>query len=943
MKPTLSSLVARLRSPEPAEETWAAYAELAPADREAVVRALKAELDHLVRNRPSEAVPLARVLVRCATGNEELEALALRGLGTAQHFSGDGKGAVQSFRRACELYESSGCELEAATVRRSLVDIHQTLGQVSEALEVGHAARGVLQRLGAERVLAQLEVNVGNVYMMRLDDYGRAREHYRTAREIFARIEDPVGLAFADLNLGVVEMNANRLTDSRSFFETAERGFEVAGMTLHVADARYHLAYLESRRGRFAKAIEGLRRVRERYRELEKPGGVPMCDLDLAEIFLRLDARLDSAEHAASARDGYAELGMEYELAKSEALWGQATLSLGQPEGAAAIRRAIDGFRDIGNEPMAGFLELQDLERGGDGGELVHRLRGLRGSLRARDCALLADLASLSLARALAGSDDASERREARSLLTALTSEPTRDPIDALVEAEAWQVLAHLHRREGERDEAREALEHAVARIDRSYLQVPGADRRLAFFRRPHNAFVELAWMRTAEGRPEAAREALRVIERGRMRSLRETRAHSGSENAEERDARERLEWLVSRRLDADLGSITGPADLRSAGPSTDELHDAQREFLRLRRIRRSEAGSGPDPDGEVVTSVADGEVALVYLAAREGLAALVVDGDKTRVARLPLDRAAADDLRDRFGFHAQRFELGGTYLEPRRRDVDRSLRHLLEELGERLLAPVYEHLVGRHVVVVTADPLHGLPFHAMRVGGRVLLADCTVSYALSLTHLAALRARSDDGRAERGPIHVCAEARPELPGAGAEAELLAELYGPRLVRASATDLTRGLREGRFASAALHLAGHGVFDTRHPELSALHAGSAVLFAEDLRLASVSIPLVTLSGCDTAVFGHRSGEELVGLPRAFLGAGCRATVGSLWALADADARRLMERFYRLLAGGEPVGRALNLVQRELASADQPLETWAPFCLFGDPSVRLPSFS
>jgi hypothetical protein len=70
-----------------------------------------------------------------------------------------------------------------------------------------------------------------------------------------------------------------------------------AGMGMLVADCYYNLAYLQSRRGRFERAIEGLEQARGTYQENLKPSGIPLCDLDLAEIHLRLDARQGTSRH----------------------------------------------------------------------------------------------------------------------------------------------------------------------------------------------------------------------------------------------------------------------------------------------------------------------------------------------------------------------------------------------------------------------------------------------------------------------------------------------------------------------------------------------------------------------------------------------------------------------------------------------------------------------
>jgi CHAT domain-containing protein len=58
-------------------------------------------------------------------------------------------------------------------------------------------------------------------------------------------------------------------------------------------------------------------------------------------------------------------------------------------------------------------------------------------------------------------------------------------------------------------------------------------------------------------------------------------------------------------------------------------------------------------------------------------------------------------------------------------------------------------------------------------------------------------------------------------------------------------------------------------------------------------------LVVLSGCDTALGKLSTGDELVGLTRAFIYAGTPSVVASLWNVDDSSTAQLMASFYRNL--------------------------------------------
>ena len=100
---------------------------------------------------------------------------------------------------------------------------------------------------------------------------------------------------------------------------------------------------------------------------------------------------------------------------------------------------------------------------------------------------------------------------------------------------------------------------------------------------------------------------------------------------------------------------------------------------------------------------------------------------------------------------------------------------------------------------------------------------------------------------------------------------------------------------------------------------------------------------TLSACQTGRTVVGGGDELLGLMRAFLGAGAASLVLSLWAVEDRSTARLMESFYGRLARGQSKSEALRAAQLEFIQSDAGAENgsythpyyWAPFFLVGDP--------
>jgi CHAT domain-containing protein len=100
-------------------------------------------------------------------------------------------------------------------------------------------------------------------------------------------------------------------------------------------------------------------------------------------------------------------------------------------------------------------------------------------------------------------------------------------------------------------------------------------------------------------------------------------------------------------------------------------------------------------------------------------------------------------------------------------------------------------------------------------------------------------------------------------------------------------------------------------------------------------------LVVLSACDTSV-GPTIGQEGVqNLARAFIGAGARAVITTLWTVNDRVSLALMRSFYAELAAGRPLASALasakTAVIRQLGPPAIP--TVAAFQIVGDGDATL----
>ena len=118
----------------------------------------------------------------------------------------------------------------------------------------------------------------------------------------------------------------------------------------------------------------------------------------------------------------------------------------------------------------------------------------------------------------------------------------------------------------------------------------------------------------------------------------------------------------------------------------------------------------------------------------------------------------------------------------------------------------------------------------------------------------------------------------------------------------------------------LYFSCHGRFDSQDPSRSALFmAHDDVLnLPQILEMRLPKAPVVILGACETALTDHTDVlDELEGLHTAFLLAGARVVVGSLWSVSDFSTSLLLARLHgRIWRRRTRVSEALAFAQRWL---------------------------
>jgi CHAT domain-containing protein len=157
----------------------------------------------------------------------------------------------------------------------------------------------------------------------------------------------------------------------------------------------------------------------------------------------------------------------------------------------------------------------------------------------------------------------------------------------------------------------------------------------------------------------------------------------------------------------------------------------------------------------------------------------------------------------------------------------------------------------------------------------------------------------------------------------------------------------KALRENH---SIVHLAVHALADSKNPGHAALFLlddkstrTDGVLDSEEVLTLPVRANVVVLSACETAV-GRLEGQEgIATLSRAFMLAGARTVISTLWTIDDTFSRFLMSQFYAGIANGQTTSAALRNAKLELLKTFGPQAVpyrWAAYTLEGADNYVLP---
>ena len=890
---------------------------------------------------------------------------------------GDVTAARQSSVSAARLARSLGDRTLEARALNNMGEIHYLLGEMPQAADLYRRSLELWTETGDRQGQAETYTSLGYT----ASDLGQVKEafdFYRQALELWQAAHDQQGEAVTLTAMGRLHSRVGESQHALDLFNRAMPVIERTGNLVEEARVLTGIAFVYFRVGENEKAVDYYQRALSLFEKANYPNGQAATLYSTARVYYEsnqrqkaLDAQQEALNIARSIRDHRLEIIVLLEIGKLLDAAGDKS---------AAIRNYL-------------------LAR-----SFAHSQKDLRAEMEAWNLLGLAyrsqDKKRLALdcfEKALALSREAEYRfGESATLYNiARTKYELGDLADARSQTKAAiDVIEALRTKVGSY-ELRASYFASVRQLYELYIDV----LMDLHTRNPHEGFDVLAFEASERAR---ARSLLEMLGSARI-GVREKA--DPQLLARERELRQQLNEKAEQKLRLqNVSANDASLDVNR------EIEELTRRFEEVRAQVRADSlehttQAQPLPLNlqEIRERDLKNDTVLLEFSLGERQSYLwFVTKDSFKTLLLPPRKEIEDSAIELRRLLTPPIAASGESLDDlqaRVRAEEAKYWRKAELLSNTLLGQVAADLGTKRLLIVPDGGLQYLPFSALPVplrGGEAtpLMVDHEITFQPSASILGTLRTRvtrpptkaiavfadpvfeKDDSRFAAGRKDMIAAVQtqegqmesalrdvnpswstgkiPRLTASRDEANAIIEVASVSdNLKATGFDASKAAATSLDLSQyrIIHIATHGVLDSKRPELSGLllsrfdregRQTEGFLTLDDIYNLNLAADMVVLSACNTGLGKDVRGEGLVGLVHGFMYAGTSRVVASLWKVDDDATAELMIDFYReMFRGGKSPSAALRAAQIAMWQQKRWRAPyyWAAFVLQGDYEGKL----
>ncbi|MAU01690.1 MAG: hypothetical protein CL608_31515 [Anaerolineaceae bacterium] len=858
--------------------------------------------------------------------------------------------AVKLYNEAAAIYQDVGLPAKQAQSQIGKIFALAKLGRNEEAFAAGEFARKILYEHEEWYHLANLIVNLA-IVRRRLGYDAEALSLLEEARDYYLQLgnQGSAHLLGLEINRGLILRNLGRFEESIQAHKKA-MALGQLGEVVGVAQAKQNLAATYLVLGKYNEALALQDEAREIYLSDKRYGHAMLLEIFTSHCLLQLRRFREVLTKSEKAYQQFSQMNIPFEI--GEVLLNQASAYCGLEDfsqALTALEKAKTFFEKAGN-PIA--LADTDLQAAA---VLLRQNKAEKALQIAKACEQIFAEHDLPVGQARAclvaaqAAINGGQLAKAKDLIARALSIGHQHALPALT-YQGHHLRGLLAVTQNQLEEGLTAYRHSIAELERLYGRMM-IEFRADFVADKTQIYEDIVDLSLNLNRPELG---LQYSERAKSRALQDllalrinlsVEARSDSDiplvNELHRLRAERDRLYRRWEADEETGQRGETDDLLSAQQHVEQkVHNIEKRItelwhkLLIRNADYARDASLWQVRTEPIQPYLDANTLLIEFFQVHGqLVAFLVSAESIHAVRLPDVMMRVQQLLQLFWLNLRAVPHSSHRLIA---SQAKNAQGILKKIYQQLLAPLAGEMQGfKRWIIVPHGSLHYLPFHALHDGHGYLLEQSEISY---LPGASLLRYCQQTQTAEAKFWAIGNSYNGRLPYTIHEAETVASLWqGQTLVEEEATVAeTSAIAQ---QSSILHIAAHGDFRADNPLFSGLALADGWLTTLDIFNLRLRTSLVTLSACQTGRSVIGGGDELLGLMRAFLGAGTASLVSTFWAVEDQSTAQLMQQFYEQLAAGATKGAALQEAQLSLLQTNKTDKDyrhpyfWAPFYLVG----------
>ena len=877
------------------------------------VRAYRGISDiHCSMGQHVHSILFLRKLLQVAkeTGNKRDEIAAFATMGDSYYYLGKQDLSIKCQSDALKICKEIGDKETEEDILRELGGKYRNLARYPEAIRYLEKSLEIFKEIGKSRKEGYSYQYLGMTYHEK-GDYNKALECHFQSLRLMAEHGDEVDAGVCYNNIGTTYNAISRNNDALAYFKTSLEIMKKCGSKEQLGLAHHSLGLCYTPLGQFAKALEHQVEAVNILGETGNKLRVGRAHNLLGNIYNAIGQKKEAMNSFTEAIRCSQTIGDRRSESGSYLGLGDVCICLGNPgEGEEYTKKALRLTKETGdkyNEAMSygslGFCYMccgrfkESIENFNLGISIMQELNDKRGEATA-----LINLGSVY--------ETLGNLKKAKQILQKALK-ITRNIGDTGKEHEALTFLGICNRREGELKKAHDFFSESITCAERNR-ELLRDEHKLSLDNMTFTSYYELCSLRISQGH---FAEALCTVERGRARALGDLLSKK---------------YGIQRHNSHEF-YLNCLRNLSIKNPST-ILFMATHRFDKYFWVLEG------------------GEIQFKSLKCK-------VAKDAIELLKSLLRGKSVPECEDRslsayYGLKSSSREIKGKsrqrLVEEEEEEEEKEDTDLYQWYND-IFAPIADLVHRQDIIIIPEGEDFMVPFCALCDHNDKFLSETfRIRLIPSLTALRMIQDSPEDYHSVTGALIVGNPSvppqtkLPSLPGARREALEIAELLGVSPTVGDEATKKHVLQRIREVSL-IHIAAHGdpergeiALASSFPSRRSPRKDDFMLTMEDVAKVGTRAKLVVLSCCHSGKGQIMKSEGVVGISRAFLAAGARSVLVTLWAVDDRATKEFMIRFYGHLKRDKlSASEALHQTMKWMRDSKRyRVNEWAPFVLFGD---------